>query len=75
MQNGEYTAFWYLWGVSYLKQLQFTIGQNILWTFLCFLELPFVLMEQSPDNTCQAIASLEWYFYPLKINVLSTHEI
>ena len=24
IQNGEYTSFWYLWGVSYLTQLQFT---------------------------------------------------
>ena len=28
MQNGEYTAFWYLQLLCYLTQLQFTIGQN-----------------------------------------------
>ena len=28
MQNGEYTAFWYLQLLCYLKLLQFTIGQN-----------------------------------------------
>ena len=28
MQNGEYTAFWYLQLLCYFTQLQFTIGQN-----------------------------------------------
>ena len=28
MQNGEYTAFWYLQFLCYFTQLQFTIGQN-----------------------------------------------
>ena len=28
MQNGEYTAFWYLQLLCYLMQLQFMIGQN-----------------------------------------------
>ena len=28
MQNGEYTAFWYLQLLCYLTQLQFTISQN-----------------------------------------------
>ena len=28
MQNGEYTAFWYLQLLSYLMQLQFTIDKN-----------------------------------------------
>ena len=28
MQNGEYTAFWYLYLLCYLTQLQFTISQN-----------------------------------------------
>ena len=28
MQNGEYTAFWYLQLLCYLRQLQFTIVQN-----------------------------------------------
>ena len=28
MQNGEYTAFWYLQFLWYLTQLQFTIGHN-----------------------------------------------
>ena len=37
--------------------------------------LPFVSMEQSPNNTCQTIALLERYFFPLKRNALSTHEI
>ena len=40
MQNGEYTAFWYLQLLYYLTQLQFTIGQNELVEvfFLCFPE-------------------------------------
>ena len=37
--------------------------------------LSFAWMEQSTDNTCQAIALLERYFSPLKSNALSTHEI
>ena len=28
MQNGEYTAFWYLQLLCYITQLQFTIGKN-----------------------------------------------
>ena len=28
MQNGEYTAFWYLQLLFYLMQFQFTIDQN-----------------------------------------------
>ena len=28
MQNGEYTAFWYLQLLCYLMQLQFTVSQN-----------------------------------------------
>ena len=28
MQNGEYTAFWYLQLLCYLMQLQFMISQN-----------------------------------------------
>ena len=28
LQNGEYTAFWYLQLLYYLTQLQFTISQN-----------------------------------------------
>ena len=34
MQNGEYTAFWYLQLIFYLMQLQFTIGQNEFEEFL-----------------------------------------
>ena len=32
-------------------------------------------MEQSPNNTYQAISLFEQYFFPLESNVLSTHEI
>ena len=32
-------------------------------------------MEQSPNNTYQAIALLELYFSPSESNVLSTHKI
>ena len=32
-------------------------------------------MEQSPNNTYQAIALLEQYFFPSKSNALSKHEI
>ena len=44
MQNGEYTAFWYLQLFCYLMQLQFTTSQNefveffFLFFFLCFLD-------------------------------------
>ena len=36
MQNGEYTAFWYLQLLCYLMQLQFTISQNKFVEFLVF---------------------------------------
>ena len=36
MQNGEYTAFWYLPLLCYLTQLQFTIGQNEFVEFFVF---------------------------------------
>ena len=36
MQNGEYTAFWYLQLLCYLTQLQFMIGQNKFVEFLVF---------------------------------------
>ena len=37
MQNGEYTAFWYLQLLCFLTQLQFMIGQNEFVEFLwCF---------------------------------------
>ena len=36
MQNGEYTAFWYLQLLWFLTQLQFMIGQNKLVEFLVF---------------------------------------
>ena len=32
-------------------------------------------MEQSPNNTYQAIALLEQYFFPLESNALSTCEV
>ena len=32
-------------------------------------------MEQSPNNTYQAIALLEQYFFPSENNDLSTHKI
>ena len=32
-------------------------------------------MEQTSDNTCQAVTLLERYFFPLKSNALSTNEI
>ena len=34
MQNGEYTAFWYLQLLCYLLQLQFMIDQNEFVEFL-----------------------------------------
>ena len=36
MQNGEYTAFWYLQLLCYHMQLQFTISKMSLWSFLVF---------------------------------------
>ena len=36
MQNGEYTAFWYLQLLCYLMQLQFTINQNEFGVFCVF---------------------------------------
>ena len=36
---------------------------------------PFVSMEQSPDNTCQAIALVERYFSPLESSASSTCNI
>ena len=38
MQNGEYTAFWYLQLLCYLTQLQFTIGQSEFVDFMVFSE-------------------------------------
>ena len=40
MQNGEYTAFWYLQLLCYLKQLKFTISQNEFVEFLVFSGTP-----------------------------------
>ena len=38
MQNGEYTAFWYIQLLCFLLQLQFTVSQKELWSFLFFSE-------------------------------------
>ena len=78
MQNGEYTAFWYLQLLCYLTQLQFMIGQNEFMEFFdvfwdnCWI---WATWTSSIICVCMIMIKLLLCLNSIFSNQKATHEI
>ena len=56
MQNGEYTAFWYLQLLCYLTQFQFTVGQNEFEEFLKKMFSRTIVEFEQPEHLASFVS-------------------